>query len=227
MTRKLDIRNPYPPFFSYADQDWVAVWGVISPPYNSAGTIIQEKLETCAMRYQLANEQDFSRKDTVISMARSDASEIADVCSRLEHLLLQWGEKWFPDGSIDAHSNEQKKRHATFFEVLGGVKAMMESTMAQGIPYGKDGQKDPYRDMYLSQLCEIWVETLGRPLTASFNRRSGEASGPCVEFLYRAATPVLGGFTRNSARRFIQRMKKEKRAGTGPLIRIWKTHRHG
>jgi len=226
MTWKLDINNPFPPDFCYAGQDWAVLWDVISPFYNGTEPIIKENLETCAMRYQLANEHDFSRNDTVISMARRDASAIADVCSRLEHLLLQWGEKWFPDDSMPGRSNEQKRRDAIFFEVLGEIKAQMERTMAQGIQYGKDRQKDPYRDMYLSQLCEIWVETLGRPLAASFNRKSGEASGPCVEFLYRAAKPVLGQFTRNGARRFIQRMKEGRKVGTGPLLRIWRTHRH-
>jgi hypothetical protein len=226
MTRKLNINDPYPPDFHYADQDWVALWGIISPPYNGAEPIIKKKLETCAMRYQLVNEQDFSRNDTVISMARRDTSAIADACSRLEHLLLQFNEKWFPDGSIDALSNEQKRRDAIFFERLGEIKAQMEGKMAEGIQYGKDRQKDPYRDMYLSKLCEIWVEALGRPLAASFNQKTGEASGPSVEFLYRAAKPVLGQFTRNGARRFIQRMKKEMTTGTGPLVGVWIKHRH-
>ena len=112
-----------------------------------------------------------------------------------------------------------------FFEVLREIKARMEGTMAQGIQYGKDRRKDPYRDIYLSQLCEIWVKALGRPLTASFNQKTGKAGGPCVEFLYRAAKPVLGQFTRNGARRFIQRLKKEERTGTGPLLRVWRTHK--
>jgi hypothetical protein len=226
MTRKLNIHDPFPPDFRYAGQEWADLWGIISPPYNGAESIIQEKLETCAMRYQLANQQDFDRNDTVISMARRDASAIAHACSRLEHLLLQWNEKWVPDDSFDGGSNEQKKRGAIFFEVLGEIKAQMEGIMAQGIQYGKDRQKDPYRDIYLSQLCEIWVEALGRPLAASFNQKTGEASGPCVEFLCRAARPVLGRhFTRNGARRFIQRMKKEETAATGPLIGVWKKHR--
>ena len=106
MTRKLDINDPYPPDFRYADQDWATLWGIISPPYNGAGPLVQKELETCAMRYQLANEQDFSRNDTVISAARRDASAIADVCSRLDHLLHQWREKWFPDDFIDTRSNE-------------------------------------------------------------------------------------------------------------------------
>jgi hypothetical protein len=222
MRRKLDINDPFPPNFNYTDRDWTPLWSIISPSYNGAELIIKEKLETCTRRYQLANELDFSRNDTVISMARRDASAIADACSRLEHLLLQWGEKWFSDVSV---SNEQKKRHVIFFEVLAEIKGQMEGTKAQGI-HKKDRQKDQYRDLYLSQLCEIWVEALGRPLAASFNRKTSEASGPCVEFLYRAAKPVLGQYTRNGARRFIQRMKKEETAGTGLLIGVWKKHRH-
>jgi hypothetical protein len=224
--RKDICKDLFPPDFHYAGQDWTALWNVISQHYTEAEAVIQEKLETCAMRYQVVNELDFSRNDTVLSRMRGDAKAIADTCSHLESLLRQWNEEWVPDDAIAALSKKQKIQDTVFFRRLAEIRSNMEGSAAQGIKYPRTRRQDRYRDLYLSQLCEIWVGVLEKPLAASFNRKSGEASGPCVEFLYRAAKPVLGQFSRNGARRFIQRMKKEERAGTGPLIRLWKTHRH-
>jgi hypothetical protein len=190
--------------FEYTESHWELIERLIdAQPGKHDKKKIRETLELSARRFRLVPQLEAHvPREANLALA----NDVVKCCEHLKNILSETNVR--REGSFHTAFESRDEYDA----IINKIEELEDAAKFVAANNGRLSQKrrnyDPRRDKYLAAVCNVWVKEIHGKPTTSYRKRAGEASGPFVDFLVRAAGPVLKQFTPNGARNFIRRWKR-------------------
>jgi hypothetical protein len=190
--------------FEYTESHWELIERLIdAQPGKHDKKKIRDTLELSARRFRLVPQLEAHvPREANLALA----NDVVKCCEHLKNILSETNVR--REGSFHT-AFESRDEYDAIINKIEELEAAAKLVAANN---GRLSQKrrnyDPRRDNYLAAVCNVWVKEIHGKPTTSYHKGAGEASGPFVDFLVRAARPVLKQFTPNGARNFIRRWKR-------------------